>query len=332
MPNGVKDIIVRRDNDISLDPVLGRNVAIIGYGNQGRAQALNLKDSGLDVAIGLRQTSRTRADAERDGFPVFDVGEATAAADIVALLLPDEAIPTVFVEEVGPALKQGSRLLFAHGAAVQFGGLALEERYDVILVAPMGPGRLLRELYLDGSGLNAKAAVYQDVTGEAWDVAFAYAKALGCGRLGVIKTTFEAETVMDLFSEQAVLCGGIPALAEAAFDTLVKAGYPPALAYVECVREIKYIADLLFQYGLSGMRERVSYTALYGGATRGSGLIDDRIKNRLAELLEEIRGGEFYGEFVGSEKTRAELLEDLENERIEKARVEYESMCSARKS
>lgn len=331
MPNDVKNIIVRRDSDISLGPVLGRKVAIIGYGNQGRAQALNLKDGGLDVIIGLRQRSRTRADAERDAFQVCDVKEAVIAADIVALLVPDEAIPAVFEEEVGPALKQGSRLLFAHGAAVQFGGLALEERYDVILVAPMGPGRLLRELYLNGSGLNAKAAVYQDVTGGAWDVAFAYAKALGCGRLGVIKTTFEAEAVMDLFSEQAVLCGGIPALAEAAFDTLVEAGYPPALAYVECVREIKYIADLLFEYGLSGMRERISFTALYGGATRGNRLIDDRFKNRLAELLEEIRGGEFYGEFIGSGKTRAELLEDLENERIEKARAEYESICSARK-
>jgi ketol-acid reductoisomerase len=331
MPNGTKDIIVRRDGDIDSDPVLGRKIAVIGYGNQGRAQALNLKDSGLDVIIGLRQTSRTRADAESDGFRVYGVGEA-AAADLVVLLVPDEAIPVVFEEEVGPALKRGSRLLFAHGAAVQFGGLALEERYDVILVAPMGPGRLLRELYLNGSGLNAKAAVHQDVTGGAWDVAFAYAKALGCGRLGVIKTTFEAESVMDLFGEQAVLCGGIPALAEAAFDTLVEAGYPPALAYVECVREIKYIADLLFEYGLSGMRERISYTALYGGATRGSRLIDDRVKKRLAELLEEIRGGEFYAELVGSGKTRAELLGDLEDERIEKARVEYESICSARKS
>jgi ketol-acid reductoisomerase len=330
MPNSAKDIVVRRDSDIDLEPVLGCKIAIIGYGNQGRAQALNLKDSGLDAVIGLRQKSPTRADAESDGFPVYGISEAAADADIVVLLLPDEAIPAVFSEEVGPALKQGSRLLFAHGAAVQFGGLALEERYDVILVAPMGPGRLLRELYLNGSGLNAKAAVHQDVTGAAWGVAFAYAKALGCGRLGVIKTTFEAEAVMDLFSEQAVLCGGMPALAEAAFDTLVEAGYPPALAYVECVREIKYIADLLFEYGLSGMRERISYTALYGGATRGSRLIDDRIKNRLAGLLEEIRGGEFYAGFIGSEKTRAELLGELEDERIEKARVEYESIRSAR--
>ncbi|UCE27119.1 MAG: ketol-acid reductoisomerase [Candidatus Coatesbacteria bacterium] len=329
MSNDVKNIIVHRDGDIDLDPVLGRKIAVIGYGNQGRAQALNLKDSGLDVIIGLRLKSQTRADAESDGFPVYGIAETVATADIVTLLVPDEAIPAVFEEEVGPALKQDSQLLFAHGAAVQFGGLALEERYDVLLVAPMGPGRLLRELYLNGSGLNAKAAVYQDVTGKAWDVAFAYAKALGCGRLGVIKTTFEAEAVMDLFGEQAVLCGGIPALAEAAFNTLVEAGYPPALAYVECVREIKYIADLLFEYGLSGMRERISYTALYGGVTRGSRLIDERIKNRLAELLKEIRGGEFYAEFTDSGKTRAELLENLENERIEKARVEYESICSA---
>jgi ketol-acid reductoisomerase len=332
MPNSTKDIIVRRDGDIDLDPVLGRKIAVIGYGNQGRAQALNLKDSGLDVIIGLRQTSRTRADAESDGFQVYGVGEAAATADIVPLLVPDEAIPAVFGEEVGPALEPDSQLLFAHGAAVQFGGLALEERYDVMLVAPMGPGRLLRELYINGSGLNAKAAVHQDVTGGAWDIAFAYAKALGCGRLGVIKTTFEAESVMDLFGEQAVLCGGIPALAEAAFDTLVDAGYPPALAYVECVREIKYIADLLFEYGLSGMRERISYTALYGGATRGSRLIDDRIKNRLAELLDEIRRGEFYAELIGSGKTRAELLGDLEDERIETARADYESICSAGKS
>jgi ketol-acid reductoisomerase len=316
---------VYRDGDISLEPILDRKVAVIGYGNQGRAQALNLRDSGVDVLIGLRYESPARVEAKRAGFRVLDLVKAVGEADVVALLIPDEVIPEVFRDAVGANLKTNTGLVFAHGSAVHFGALALENRYDVILVAPMGPGRLLRELYVKGSGLNAKAAVHQDTTGEAWEIALAYAKALGCGRLGVISTTFEAEAILDLFGEQAVLCGGIPALAEAAFDILVGAGYPPALAYVECVREIKYIADLIFAYGLSGMRERISFTALYGGVTRSGNIIDDGVKHRLSELLDEIRGGEFYKELCVSKKTRTELLESLKNEEIEKARIEYET-------
>jgi ketol-acid reductoisomerase len=324
------EIIVHRDEDIRIEPITKRRVSIIGYGNQGRAHAFNLRDSGVDVLIGLRLESRSRDVAASEGFEIVGVEEAVRGGDVVALLIPDEAIPKVFAEKVGPVMKDGAQLLFAQGAAISFGVVSVDDRYDVILVAPMGPGKLLRELYVKGDGLNAKTAVYSDVTGEAWNVALAYAKALGCGRLGVIKTTFEAEAVLDFFSEQAVLCGGIPALAEAAFDTLVEAGYPRELAYVECVREIKYIADLLFESGMSGMRERISYTALYGGGTRGRRIIDGKVKKKLSKILEEIESGKFYRELEDCKYSRTDLITELENEEIELARTEYEALCSRR--
>ncbi len=320
-------IIIHRDDDIPVEPVLSRRVAIIGYGNQGHAHALNLRDSDVDVVIGLRPEGTTRVAAEQAGFTVLDIREAAASAEVVAILVPDDVIPDVFTNQVAPELKPRSHLLFAHGGPVHFGALPLGETYDVILVAPMGPGRLLRDLYVKGSGLNAKAAVHRDVTGEAWSVALAYARALGCGRLGVITTTFASEAVLDLFSEQAVLCGGIPALAEAAFDTLVEAGYPPALAYIECIREIKYIADLLFEIGLSGMRERISFTALYGAATRGRRIVDERAKENLSKILVEIQDGSFFKELLNVKKTRAELLAELKNEELERGRSEYETRC-----
>jgi ketol-acid reductoisomerase len=325
---GESEVIVRFDDDIKIEPIAKRLVSVVGYGNQGRAHALNLRDSGVDVLIGLRPGSRSRDVAAGDGFEVMSIEDSARAGDVVALLIPDEVIPDVFAEKIGSGMRDGAQLLFAQGAAVGFGAILVDERYDVILVAPMGPGKSLRELYVNGEGLNAKAAVYTDVTGDAWNVAFAYAKALGCGRLGVVKTTFEAEAVLDLFSEQTVLCGGIPALAEAAFDTLVEAGYPRVLAYIECVREIKYIADLLFESGVSGMRDRISYAAFYGGGTRGRRIIDDRVKKTLSELLKEIETGAFFKELTDRKRSRADLMSELDNEEMEHARVEYEALFS----
>jgi ketol-acid reductoisomerase len=325
---GKSEIAVRFDYDIRIEPITKRRVSIVGYGNQGRAHALNLRDSGVNVLIGLRPGSRSRDIAVDDGFEVTSIEDAARIGDVVALLIPDEVIPEVFAGKIEPGMRNGAQLLFAQGAAVGFGAIPVSDRYDVILVAPMGPGKSLRELYVNGEGLNAKTAVYKDVTGDAWNVAFAYAKALGCGRMGVIKTTFEAEAVLDFFSEQTVLCGGIPALAEAAFDTLVEAGYPRVLAYIECIREIKYIADLLFENGVSGMRERISYAAFYGGGTRGSRIIDERVKRTLSELLEEIESGTFFKELTDRKRSRADLMSELGNEEMELARAEYEALFS----
>lgn len=321
-----EQITVYTDEDISLGPVLNRKVSIIGYGNQGRAQALNLRESGVDVVIGLRPKGPTRVAAEHAGFQVLDIADAAREGDIVALLVPDEFIPEVFNAHVKNDLKDNSVLLFAHGVTVHFGTVRPDETHDIVLVAPMGPGKLLRRMFTEGTGLNAKVAVYQDVTGEAWDVALSYAKAIGCGRAGIIATTFASEAILDLFSEQAVLCGGLPALAEAAFLTLVKAGYPPALAYIECVREIKYVADIIYESGLSGLREQISLTALYGGLTRGPRLINDEVKKTLSKILEEIRNGGFYSEITSGKIERTELLSGAKNGAIEKARAEYEAL------
>lgn len=325
---GKSEVVIRFNDDIKIEPITKRLVSVIGYGNQGRAHALNLRDSGVNVLIGLRSRSRLRDVAVREGFEVKNIEDAARAGDVVALLIPDEVIPDVFAENIRPEMKNGAQLLFAQGAAVGFGSILVDDRYDVILVAPMGPGKSLRELYVNHEGLNAKVAVHVDVTGDAWNVVFAYAKALGCGRMGVIKTTFKTEAVLDLFSEQTVLCGGIPALAEAAFDTLVEAGYPRVLAYMECVREIKYIADLLFESGVSGMRDRISYGAFYGGGTRGRRIIDDRVKKTLSELLEEIESGAFFKELTNGKHSRADLISELSNEEMERARAEYEALSS----
>jgi len=235
------------DDDISAAPLAGAPVAILGYGSQGRAQALNLRDAGHPVLVGLPADAASRQRAAADGFSVHLPADAVRNATVVAVLVPDEAHGAVVKDVVAANIRPGAVMVFAWGGSVYFGDVAPPPATDVVLVAPMGPGRLLRELYLAGEGLHAKVAVAQDATGEAWPRALAYARALGCGRMGIFATTFGEEAKMDLFSEQAVLCGGIPALAEAAFQTLTDAGYPPALAYVECVREIKYIADLMFE-------------------------------------------------------------------------------------
>ncbi len=319
------------DEDISAAPLAGAAVTVLGYGGQGRAQALNLKDEGFAVTVGLRAASASRARAAGDGFPVALPGEAVAAAKVAVVLVPDEVQGGFFARDVAPALRPETLVVFAHGGAVTAGDIKPPENVDVVLVAPMGPGHLLREYYTAGEGLNAKVAVARDASGEAWLRALAYARALGCGRAGVIATTFAEETRLDLFSEQAVLCGGVPALAEAAFQTLVEAGYPPALAYIECVREIKYIADLMFAYGVEGMRRRVSSTALYGGGTRGPQIVGKETRRVLRGILKTIENGSFASEMKKYFPGREELLKSLRNEQLEGAAEEIRALTRKRK-
>ncbi len=315
---------VYHDDDISPAPREGAEVAILGYGSQGRAQALNLRDGGVGVRVGLRAASARRHLASQDGFAVVEPTAAVAGASFVAVLVPDEVQRECFSGEVAPNLKPGAVVIFAHGGPVHFGDVPLPEGVDVVLVAPMGPGRVLREYNVEGRGLNGKVAVAQDATGRGWPRALAYARALGCGRAGVIATTFADEARRDLFSDQAVLCGGVPALAEAAFETLVAAGYPPALAYIECVREIKYIADLMFEYGVDGMRRRISSTALYGGATRGPRVVGPEAEKALKEILEAIEDGSFAAEMKKRWPGREEFLKAVRNDGLEAAREEFE--------
>jgi ketol-acid reductoisomerase len=317
---------VYHDEDISPAPLEGAVVAVLGYGSQGRAQALNLRDGGVAVTVGLRPGSASRRRAAEDGFDAVEPAKAAADASFVAVLVPDEVQGEVVRDDVTPNLQAGAAVVFAHGGPVHFGDVALPAAADVVLVAPMGPGRLLREYYVAGRGLNAKAAVAQDATGQAWPRALAYARALGCGRAGIIATTFAEEAKLDLFSEQAVLCGGVPALAEAAFETLVEAGYPPALAYIECVREIKYVADLMFEYGLEGMRRRISSAALYGGATRGARVIGAEAKKALREILDAVEDGSFAAEMKKKWPGREEFLKAVRDERLEAAREEFEKI------
>lgn len=319
---------VYHDVDISPAPLAGASVTIVGYGGQGRAQALNLRDGGFPVTVALPAASRSRERAAADGFAVEDVGPAMVGADVVVVLIPDEIQGAVIRSELAPGLKPGALLVFAHGAAVSAGEAPLPAGTDVVLVAPMGPGSLLRDYYVAGGGLNAKVAVAQDATGGAWWRALAYARALGCGRAGVFATTFAEETRLDLFSEQAVLCGGIPALATAAFETLVAAGYPPPLAYIECVREIKYIADLIFAHGLDGMRGHISTTALYGGATRGPRIVGAETRAALTKILAAIEDGSFQKEMRARFEGRERIRQEARNDALEEARREFERLTT----
>jgi len=318
-------LLVYREDDIPLEPLAQTLVTILGYGSQGKAQALNLRDSGVRVVVGARRGKSYDA-AHKDGFDVLLVTDAVAAADIVAILVPDEVQGQLFRDEVTSFLRDDALIIFAHGAAVHFKEITPPPTCDVALVAPMGPGTLLRSRYLQGQGLNAKVAVYRDVSGKAWPRVLAYARALGCARAGVIATTFGEETRLDLFSEQSVLCAGIPALAEAAFETLVEAGYPPVLAYIECVREVKYIADLMYEYGLEGMRQRISSSALFGGAEGARKLVTSDTRRALRHILQEIQDGTFAARMKREFPGRDVLLSQLRNNRLEDARAEYDKL------
>lgn len=262
------------DDSCDLSSLQDLTLGLIGYGNQGRAQALNLRDSGLSVLVGTRSGSRTCQQVEQDGLTRCEIGELVRRSDLLGIMLPDEQIPAVFCELILPNLKEGQALLFAHGFAIHHRSITPPSKVDVLLVAPTGPGRQLRSLYVEGSGLPALVAVEQDYSGKAWQRCLAYARGIGCSRAGAIKTTFAEETVTDLFCEQAVLCGGLPELIKASFETLVARGYQSELAYISCLKEVKLIADLLFQQGIDGMRHAISNTAKYGSAVAGPVIIN----------------------------------------------------------
>jgi ketol-acid reductoisomerase len=288
---------VYREGDIG-DEILRRKTAVLGYGSQGHAHALNLKDSGCEVAIGLYKGSPSRAKAENNGLQTMTVAEAVRWADVVMMLLPDEKQPAVFEAEVRPNLSEGMLMLFAHGFNIHFNQIVVPPEVDLGLVAPKGPGHVLRRLYVEGKGMPALFAVGNDASGEARDVILSYARGIGSGRAGILETTFAEETETDLFGEQAVLCGGLTALLKAGFDTLVEAGYQPELAYYECVNELKLIVDLIYEGGLAGMRYSISNTAEYGDYTAGPRLIDDGVKDRMRDILADIQSGRFARDWV----------------------------------
>jgi ketol-acid reductoisomerase len=286
------------DSDANLDLLNGKTVAIVGYGSQGHAHALNLKDSGVNVVVGLYPGSKSAAKAEAAGLKVLSVSEAAKAADLVMILLPDEVQKTVYTQEIAPNLQPGNVLLFAHGFNIHFGQVVPSADVDVVMVAPKGPGHLVRRTYEQGQGVPCLFAVYQDATGQARDRAMAYAKGIGGTRAGILETTFREETETDLFGEQVVLCGGLSALIKSGFETLVNAGYQPELAYFECLHEVKLIVDLVVEGGLATMRDSISNTAEYGDYTRGPRIITDETRAEMRKILSEIQSGQFAREFV----------------------------------
>ncbi len=299
------------DTDIELDTLKKFTLAVIGYGNQGRAQALNLRDSGLTVKVGARKSGEAFSRASADGFDPIDIESATAECDVLVLLLPDEHVPSVYNDQIKPHLNADKVFVFAHGFSVHHKTISLPKNSDLLLVAPTGPGRQLRTLYEAGKGLPALVAVEQDASGLAWQRCLAYARAIGCTRAGVVKTTFAEETVTDLFCEQAVLCGGVPALIKASFNTLVQAGYQPELAYISCLKEVKLIADLLFDHGIDGMRRSISTTAQYGSAITGPELVDSRTQSNLENALHRIENGTFAKQFLQEASAGAPTIKDL---------------------
>ncbi|NJO75551.1 MAG: ketol-acid reductoisomerase [Leptolyngbyaceae cyanobacterium RM1_406_9] len=286
------------DADANLDLLSGKTVAIIGYGSQGHAHALNLKDSGVNVIVGLYAGSRSAAKAEAEGLTVKPVADAAAAADFIMILLPDEVQKTVYKQEIEPHLTAGKVLAFAHGFNIHFAQVVPPADVDVVMIAPKGPGHLVRRTYEQGEGVPCLFAIYQDATGQARDRAMSYAKGIGGTRAGILETTFREETETDLFGEQVVLCGGLSALIKAGFETLVEAGYQPELAYFECLHEVKLIVDLVVEGGLAKMRDSISNTAEYGDYTRGPRIVTDDTRAEMRQILKEIQTGQFAREFV----------------------------------
>jgi ketol-acid reductoisomerase len=279
--------------DASIVPLKKKTLAVIGFGSQGHAHALNLKDSGMKVVIGLYKKSKSREVAKKLGFEVMDTAEAVKAADVIFVATPDTVIPEVFEKDIAPNLTKGKTLLFSHGFAIHFKTITPPPDIDVILVAPKGPGHTVRSQFVDGKGVPGLIAIHQDVSGKAREVALAWARGIGCTRAGVYETNFREETVTDLFGEQCVLCGGASALVKAGFEVLVEAGYQPEMAYFECLHELKLIVDLMTESGITGMRFSVSETAEYGGVTVGPKIIDASVKKRMAAQLKAIESGKF---------------------------------------
>ncbi|MEE8132460.1 MAG: ketol-acid reductoisomerase [Nitrososphaerales archaeon] len=286
------------DDQVTLDSIKNETIAVIGYGIQGYAQSNNLKDSGINVIVGLRKGGKSWERAKRDGHNVQEVGEATKNADLVHILIPDMEQARVYKQEIAPYLKNGQALGFSHGAAVHWRWIDPPKDVDVIMVAPKAPGQRVRELYLENFGTPALVAVHQDATKRAWNRVLAWAKGIGCTRAGVLETNFREEVETDWFGEQVNLCGGTHALILNAFETLVESGYQPEVAYFECLHELKLIVDLIQRYGITGMYNRVSETARYGGLTRGPIVIDSNVKKRMKEMLSGIQSGAFAEEWV----------------------------------
>jgi ketol-acid reductoisomerase len=286
------------DDDADLSIIQGRKVAVIGYGSQGHAHALNLHDSGVDVRIGLPATSKSRAKAEAAGLRVVTPAEAAAEADVIMILAPDTLQKKLYADDIAPNLKDGDALFFGHGLNIRYGFISPPAGVDVAMVAPKGPGHLVRRTFVDGTGVPVLVAVEQDATGKAWDLAYSWAKGIGGTRAGALKTTFTEETETDLFGEQAVLCGGLSALVQAGFETLTEAGYQPEAAYFECLHELKLIVDLMYEGGLSRMRYSISETAEYGDYTRGPRIITDATKAEMKKILGEIQDGSFANELM----------------------------------
>jgi len=293
------------DDDADLSLLDGKTVAIIGYGSQGHAHALNLKDSGVDVIVGLRPDSNSVA-AASEHFEVVPVVEAASRGDVVMILLPDERHHDVWESDIRDGIAEGNTLLFGHGFSIHYGEIEAPAGVNVGLVAPKGPGHLVRRQYTEGSGVPGLVAVEQDATGDARELALAYAKGIGCTRGGVIETTFKDETETDLFGEQAVLCGGASALVQAGFETLVDAGYDPEMAYFECLHELKLIVDLMYEKGLAGMRFSISNTAEYGDYTRGKRVVTDETRTHMKEILSEIQSGAFAREWIAENRAGQE--------------------------
>jgi ketol-acid reductoisomerase len=286
------------DKDAQLDMLKGKTIAVIGYGSQGHAQAQNLKESGLSVIVGLRKKSKSWKQAEADGLKVMTVPEAAAAADIVQILVPDTSQAAIYNAEIEPHLKPGNAICFSHGFNIHYTQITPPPEVDVFMVAPKGPGHLVRRVYQEGFGVPCLVAVYQNPSGRAFETALAYAKGIGGTRAGVIETTFAEETETDLFGEQVVLCGGTSALIQAGFETLINAGYQPEIAYFECLHELKLIVDLIYEQGISGMRYSISDTAEYGDVTRGKRIINQQVRQEMKQILEDIQSGKFASEWI----------------------------------
>ena len=321
------------DSDIDSKKISGKKVAVVGYGSQGHAHAQNLRDSGVEVAVGLREGGESWKKAEEAGFDVKTVSDAAESADVVVMLAPDTSQPAVYSEHVEGVLEAGNALVFSHGFNVHYGQIVVSPDVDVFMVAPKAPGHTVRSQYLEGAGVPGLVAVHRDATGEAKDLALGYARAIGCSRAGVIETTFKDETETDLFGEQSVLCGGLSALITAGFETLVEAGYPPEMAYFECCHEVKLIVDLIYEGGIANMRYSVSDTAKYGDVTRGPRVVNESVKREMKKIIAEIQNGEFAREWIleneAGRPAYNALLKKGEEHPIESVGAELRGMMSS---
>ena len=310
------------ENDAKAEVLANKKVAIIGYGSQGHAHALNLRDSNVDVRVGLQPNSKSRDKAIEAGLKVLSVSEAAEWADVVMILAPDTSQSKIYLEHIAPHMKKGKTLMFAHGFNIRYGTITPHAEIDVSMIAPKGPGHRVRETYQDGGGVPALVAVHQDVSGQAKDLALAYAKAIGATRAGVLQTTFAEETETDLFGEQAVLCGGVSSLVKAGFDTLVAAGYQPEVAYFECMHELKLIVDLMYRGGLNYMRYSISDTAEYGDYVSGKRVVGDVARKEMKAILTEIQNGTFAKNWINENETGRKTFEhDRRTEREQQIEV-----------